>query len=160
MFIDVAICAGRKYLRLVNSIRVKNKKGYTEPRKQIVFNIGFLDKFDDGEPDYIKRLRTSFKAGNPIIESLKPYCENLAPMEQYTLNFTEGDTACFGTPKIFTHLLIERILEELGLMNFFSAYKGFTKIQYDVYGFAKLMIFGRILNPASKLATVRQNNEY
>jgi len=160
MFIDVAICAGRKYLRLVNSIRVKNKKGYTEPRKQIVFNIGFLDKFDDGEPEYIKRLRTSFKAGVPIIESLKPYCENLIPMEQYDFHFTEGDTACFGTPKIFSHLLIERILEELGLMSLFSAYKGFTKIKYDVYGFFKLMVFGRILNPASKLATTRQNDDY
>jgi len=57
-------------------------------------------------------------------------------------------------------MLMERIIEELGLLNFFSAYKGFTKLQYDVYGFAKLMIFGRVLNPASKLATVKQNNDY
>ena len=81
-------------------------------------------------------------------------------MEQYSFNFTEGDTACFGRPKLFSNLLIERILEELGLMNFFSAYKGFTKIQYDVYSFMKLMVFGRILNPASKLATTRQNDDY
>jgi hypothetical protein len=51
-------------------------------------------------------------------------------------------------------------LEELGLNFFFSSYKGFTKIQYDVYSFAKLMIFGRILNPASKLATTKQNDDY
>jgi len=29
-----------------------------------------------------------------------------------------------------------------------------------VYGFAKLLIFGRLLNPASKIATVRQNDDY
>ena len=28
------------------------------------------------------------------------------------------------------------------------------------YGFAKLLIFGRLLNPASKAATVKQNDNY
>ena len=55
---------------------------------------------------------------------------------------------------------MERILEELGLNTFFSSYKGFTKLQYDVYGFARLLIFGRLLNPASKYMTVRQNEDY
>jgi hypothetical protein len=82
------------------------------------------------------------------------------PREKYVFTYEEGDPACFGNPKLFSHVLIERIIEELGLMNFFSAYKGFTKIQYDVYSFAKMMIFGRVLNPASKLATVRQNGDY
>ena len=67
---------------------------------------------------------------------------------------------CFGHPKLFCHILLERILEELGINTFFSSYKGFTKLEYDVYGFAKLLIFGRLLNPASKCATVRQNNDY
>jgi transposase len=57
-------------------------------------------------------------------------------------------------------MFIERILEELGLMAFFSSYKNFTKIKYNVYSFVKLMVFGRILNPASKSATVRQNDDY
>ena len=51
-------------------------------------------------------------------------------------------------------------MEELGLLNFFSSYKGLTKLEYDVYGFAKLLIFGRLLNPASKCATIRQNDDY
>jgi hypothetical protein len=56
--------------------------------------------------------------------------------------------------------LLERILEEPGLNTFFSSYKGFTKLEYDVYGFAKLLIFGRLLRPASKCATVRRNDDY
>ena len=44
--------------------------------------------------------------------------------------------------------------------NFFSTYKGFRKIEYDVYGFAKLLIIGRVLSPASKIATTRQNEDY
>ncbi|MDR3186730.1 MAG: hypothetical protein LBU04_08060, partial [Christensenellaceae bacterium] len=34
------------------------------------------------------------------------------------------------------------------------------KIEYDVYGFFKLLVFGRILHPASKISTVEQNNDY
>lgn len=35
-----------------------------------------------------------------------------------------------------------------------------SKLQYNVYGFAKLLLFGRLLNPASKSATIRQNEDY
>lgn len=57
-------------------------------------------------------------------------------------------------------MLLERIIEELGLNCLFSSYKNFSKIEYDVYGFAKLLLFGRLLNPASKSSTVRQNEDY
>ena len=160
MFITINRVNGKKYLRLVNSIRVKNSDGYTMPRQQTVFNIGFLDKHDDGKPDYTERLRKSFKAGQPLIETLQPYCVDESPREKYTFNFEEGEPACFGNPKIFSHLLIERIMEELGLMAFFSSYKNFTKIKYNVYSFVKLMVFGRLLNPASKLSTLKQNGDY
>jgi transposase len=160
MFIDLCRNNGKPYIRLVNSVRVKNSEGYTVPSKQVVLNIGPLSKFDDKQPDYLQRLRKSFKAGIPLIPSLKPYCSKQVPLEEYVFRFTEGDPACVGHPKIFSHVLIERILEELGLMAFFSSYKNFTKIQYNVYSFVKLLIFGRILNPASKLATIRQNDDY
>ena len=82
------------------------------------------------------------------------------PAEKYQFSINEGSPDCFGHPKLFSHILLERILEELGISTFFSSYKGFSKLEYDVYGFAKLLIFGRLLNPASKSATVRQNNDY
>ena len=160
MFIDLCRNNGKPYIRLVNSVRVKNREGYTVPQKQIVFNIGPLDKFDDGQPNYLDRLRKSFRAGIPLIPSLEQYCADDLPREKYTFTFEEGDPNCAGDPKIFSHLLLERIIEELGLRNFFSSYKGFTKIEYDVYGFARLLIIGRLLNPASKIATVHQNEDY
>jgi len=160
MFIDVCDNNGKPYLRLANSIRVENASGKKVSRKEIILSIGPVDRFDDGAPDFIRRLRKSFKAGQPLIPALEPYCAKHTPVEKYSFQFQEGDPACIGHPRLFSHLLIERILEELGLPTFFSAYKGFTKIQYDVYSFAKLMIFGRILNPASKLATVKQNDDY
>lgn len=160
MHIDVTDNNGKPYLKLMKSVRVENAAGKKVSRKELIKSIGPLDRFDDGKPDYIGRLRRSFKAGQPLIAMLEPYCPKGSPVEKYSFQFSEGDTICFGEPKLFSHILLERIVEELGLRNFFSAYKGFTKLQYDIYGFVKLMIFGRILNPASKLATTGQNCDY
>ena len=160
MHIDVTDNNGKPYLKLVKSVRVENSAGKKVSRKKIIFSIGPVDRFDDGKPDFVGRLRRSFKAGQPLIASLEPYCPKDSLTEKYSFQFQEGDTVCFGQPRLLSRMLLERIVEELGLRYFFSAYKGFTKLQYDVYGFTKLMIFGRILNPTSKLATVRQNGDY
>jgi hypothetical protein len=160
MFIETVKNSGKDYLRLVNSVRVTNKNGYRVSQKKVLLNIGPLARYDDGLPDYFERLRQSFNAGDPIIPSLAPFCAKEKPAETYRFSFTEGSPDCFGHPKLFSHLLLERILEELGLNTFFSSYKRFTKLEYDLYGFAKLLIFGRLLRPASKCATVRQNGDY
>lgn len=160
MFVECFTNNGKPYLRLARSVRVTNKAGVKVSQKQPVLNIGPLDRFDDGQPDYVERLKRSFKAGTPLIPALSPYCEGKAREETYRFVIREGSPDCFGHPRIFSHLLLERIMEELGLLNFFSSYKGLTKLEYDVYGFAKLLIFGRLLNPASKCATIRQNDDY
>lgn len=160
MFIEVVQNNGKKYLRLVQSIRVINKDGLKVSQKKVVKNIGPLDRYDDGDPDYVERLKKSFKTGVPLISELKEYCEGKPQLEKYRFTIQEGSPECFGHPKQYSHTLLERIIEEIGLRNFFASYKGFTKLEYDVYGFAKLLIFGRFLNPVSKIATVRQNKEY
>lgn len=160
MYVESFKNNGIPYLRLVRSDRVTNKKGIKTATKTVVLNIGPLSRYDDGQPNYVERLKKSFKAGNPLIPVLLPYCEKEQPTETYPTQMTEGSLECFGHPRLFSHVLLERILEELGLNTFFSSYKGFTKLQYDVYSFAKLLTFGRLLNPASKAATVRQNNDY
>ena len=161
MFVECVKNNGVPYLRLVQGVRIKNKNGYKVTSKKVVFSIGPLSRFDDGQPDFVERLKKSFKAGTPLIPSLLPYCTgDNKPAETYRFSINEGSPDCFGHPKLFCHILLERILEELGINTFFSSYKRFTKLKYDVYGFAKLLIFGRFLNPASKYATVRQNNDY
>ena len=160
MYVESFINNGKPYLRLVQSVRITKPDGKKVPQKQVVYNIGPLDRFDDGQPGYVDRLKKSFKAGTPMIPALLPFCDEKRPSETYHFSIREGSPDCFGHPKLYCHLLLERILEELGLQNFFSSYKGFTKIEYDVYGFAKLLIFGRLLSPASKAATIRQNEDY
>ena len=160
MFIESFKNNGKPYLRLVHAVRTTNKNGDKVSSKKTILNIGPVDRFDDGQPDYVDRLKKSFKAGNPLIPALLPYCSEERPVQSYKFTINEGSPDCFGHPRLFSNILLERIIEELGLRNLFSSYKGFTKINFDVYGFAKLLIFGRLLNPASKAATVRQNDDY
>jgi hypothetical protein len=123
MFIDVFNNNGKDYVRLAKSTRVLNNKVAKASRKIVVLNIGPLDKFDDGQPDYLSRLRKSFRAGRPLIAALEPYCENSNPREKHTFVFEEGNPDCFGSPKLFSRLLLERIIEELGLRNLFASCK-------------------------------------
>lgn len=157
MYIEKVKNNGIEYLRLVESVYNPNVKG---GRKKTILNIGPLSKFDDGKPDYVQRLKESFKNGSPLIDSLKPYCEKKQPLEKYKLEYTEGDPYLIGSPKLYSHSLLERIIEELGLVDLFRGYKSVYNIEYDLLGFVRLLVYGRILNPASKIATVYQNDDY
>ena len=83
MFIEVSKNNGKDYLRLAKSNRVMNDKGAKVARNTVIRNIGPLYKFDDGQPNYIERLRRSFKAGQPLIAALEPYCSKETPREKY-----------------------------------------------------------------------------
>ena len=160
MFIEINDNNGIKYLRLVESKRAFTKTGKPTCKKNIILTIGRLDNFDDGKPDYIKRLKDSFKNGNPLIPSLLPYVEKKATRETYDISFKEGDPDCIGHNKLFANALLERIMEEIGITSFVGKYKAQTNYEFDLMGFVRLLIYGRILNPASKIATVNQNNNY
>ena len=83
MFIEQIKNNGKPYLRLVHAVRKPNKNGDMVSTKQVILNIGPLDRFDDGDPDYLYRLKNSFKAGNPLIPALLPYCSAGKSAETY-----------------------------------------------------------------------------
>lgn len=78
MHIEVANNNGTRYLRLARSRRGTNAKGKRTILKDVVLNIGPLSRFDDGKPDYLERLKASFAAGTPLIDSLRPYVGDAA----------------------------------------------------------------------------------
>lgn len=161
MYVEKVKNNGKDYLRLVSNKRILNSKGIKTSTKIIEYNIGPLSKFDDGKPDYVKRLKESFKNGNPIIEELVPFVErNKTNIKKYKLTFSEYDDYCIGDPKLFSHVLIERILEEIGIIDFVRSYKRFLNSSFDVLGFIRLLVYGRVLNPASKIKTANQNFDY
>ena len=160
MYIHVANNNGKKYLVLEKSVRVENKDGVKVARHKTVLNIGPLSKFDDGKPDYVERLRKSFKDGEPLIPELKPYCEGEKEAEKYLVTFEEGDEHCFSDPKWCSNIILDRIFDELGLTAFFREIKHSSKIEYDLSGLVKLIVYGRILEPSSKITAFSQNEKY
>ena len=160
MYIHVANNNGKKYLVLEKSVRVENKDGVKVARHKTVLNIGPLSKFDDGKPDYVERLRKSFKDGEPLIPELKPYCEGEKEAEKYLVTFEEGDEHCFSDPKWCSNIILDRIFDELGLTAFFREVKHSSKIEYDLSGLVKLIVYGRILEPSSKITAFLQNEKY
>ena len=161
MYIEKFNNNGTPYLRLVQSKRVPNKDGIKMPRKTVVFNIGPLSRFDDGKPDYIQRLKDSFKAGKPIIDSLKPYAEEQkAPKKKVTVTFEQGTRACVAHPKKAAPIILDALFQELGLDTLCATIKHAEGLSFDLAGLLRLLLFGRILSPASKIATVRQASDY
>ena len=159
MRLEIANNNGVRYIRVVESIWVE-KNGKKVSRKKIIKNIGSVSKFDDGLPDYEERLKASFLSCKPLIPELLPYVPKAQPLETYALRIIEGSPECIGHPKNYSYCLIEKILEELDVIQVISSYKGFSKIKFDLLGYFRLLVYGRILNPASKIATVRQNEDY
>ena len=159
MFIEAIKNNGKPYLRLVHAVRKPNKNGSMVSSKNVLLNIGPLDRFDDGQPDYLERLRQSFRDGTPLIPELLPYVGE-KPAQKYTITFTEGDESCIGMPKRFAPCILDPVFSALGLDEFFASVKHTSKIQYDLQGIVRLLTYGRILEPDSKIATMRQNDSY
>ena len=161
MFLELINNNGRKYIRLVETNKVLDRETNKKvPRKKIIYNVGFLSKFDNGDPEFFEKLKASFKSGYPLIKELEPYVDQGSKKETYELKIYEGTDMCIGHPKLIANSILEKILEELDLSQLIRTYKQHYGVKYDIYGFFKLLVFGRVLNPASKISTINQNNDY
>ena len=150
---------GCYYLRLVRSKRITNANGESIGRKELVLSLGNYAQYDDGKPNYLDRLRQSFREGTPLIPALLPYVEQ-APKQKYTITFSAGDKECFGNPKRLAPCILDPAFAALGLDELFASIKHSSRIQYDLQGIVRLLTYGRLLEPASKMATMRQNATY
>ena len=159
MHIELFTVRNRPYLRLVESRRRMSRNGKPISGKRLVLSLGPLAKHDDGKPDYLDRLRQSFREGSPLIEALGPYVGD-APREEWDIKFREGDDSCDGEPKRLAACVLDPVFSALGLDKLFASVKHASKIRYDLQGLVRLLVYGRILEPASKCATMEQNGKY
>ncbi len=149
---------GKYYLRLVENKRIL-QNGENVNRKKLILSLGRYDQYDDGQPDYMQRLRQSFAEKKPLIPELLPYVEH-APKASRHFEIEEGSEYCTAKPKRFSPCLLDAVFTALGLDQLFASIKHASKIKYDLQGIVRLLTYGRILEPASKMATMRQNGEY
>ena len=159
MHIEAANNNGTRYLKLARCHRGTNSKGKRTIIKQVVLNIGPLSKYDDGKPGYLERLRQSFRDGTPLIPALAPYVGG-AVAKTHVIRYRDGDPACEGETKRLAACVLDPVFSALGLDQFLASVKHASKIRYDLQGIVRLLVYGRILEPASKCATMDQNGKY
>jgi hypothetical protein len=150
---------GIDYLRLVEGKRMKDRNGSPIVGKRVVASLGAYARHDDGNPDYLSRLRQSFREGRPLIDALKPYLGD-APKQEWVVKFRAGDPRCRGETKRLAACILDPVFSALGLDQLLASVKHASKIRYDLQGIVRLLVYGRILEPASKCATMDQNGKY
>ena len=148
-----------EYIRLVSLKRMKSSNGKLMIGKRVILSLGALAKYDDGKPDYLRRLRESFSEGKPLIKELEPYVDQ-APVRKWTVTFDRGDEKCIGEPKRMAPCVLDPIFRALGLDELFASIKCASRIKYDLTGIVRLLTYGRIIDPESKRSTMGQNDQY
>ena len=156
MHIECTKNSGIPYLRIVEG-RYTNENGKVKIKKKVLKNLGALSKFDDGKPDFLKRFREQFKNGK--LDFCKDFNIELKEKKEKTiLEFTKDDFIL--DPKNIGYLFLNQIYNELGIDTLLNRIKSDSKIEYDLNGITKMLVFGRILDPQSKKKTFEQRNQY
>lgn len=138
---------GVPYLRLAESRYDKDKK---HQRKIIIKNLGPLSKFDDGKPDFLKRFREKFRNGELEFDGIT-YHNKILPKYSYEFNFDVSNPLSHSIVfKNVGYKFLESVYEDLGISQAIRLLKSRSKIEYDVDGILKLLVFNRILDPKSK----------
>jgi transposase len=160
MYIDCVKNNGKPYLRVAQSYSIR-VDGVLKTRKRTIKNIGPLMRFYDGKPNFLKRLKDSFKEGNPIIDGLDDIiCTNYVP-RKFTVEFDrDNENDYFANLKNIGYFLLDSLYDSLGIYEVLNLHKSRKSIEFDLNGNAKLLTFGRTLAPDSKYATFEDKDRY
>ncbi|MFM0856526.1 IS1634 family transposase [Streptococcus suis] len=125
---------GRTHVYLAESYRIDGKT-----KQRIIKKYGLLDDLEAEEPGILERLKREAKAGS-LTENTTVHLslDLLAPMNE--------------PDKSYGWMVFDNLFEELRLSHVMKRVK--TKANYNLTKALKLLVFQRILNPTSKLATV------
>jgi len=159
MFIECVKNNGTDYLRVIEGFKY-NEEGKQKHKRRVVKNIGPLARFDDGKVEYLKRLRESFKAGNPLIEELTELLTNKPEAKRLTVKFDLDDEKSYSSPKNCGYYIADSLYDSLGIYDVLKKHKSQNDLNYDLNGCAKLLCFGRVLIPESKKQTFNERNSY
>lgn len=159
MYLDCFKCKGKPYLRIVENYTIV-ENGLKKSKRKTIKNLGYLEKFDDGNPDFLKRMKQQLKNGELQIDGINPN-EFRARAKLYNNSISlDGSNYCYLNPKNIGCFFIESIFNSLGIYDLLREIKSNSKIEYDLNGITKLLVFGRILNPRSKKKTFENKDNY
>ena len=134
---------GKHYVFLVESYREGDKV-----KQRVLKNYGLLEVLEEKEPGAYERLRSEAKQGKLTEMSIKELTIKLDLTEKIQLY--EKNYGWKLLDEIYKHLEIDQVIRQKMRT---------TEVQFDVNDILRLLVFQRILNPGSKLATVHSQLE-
>jgi transposase len=149
----------KPYLQVMESYSVVGENGKLIDKKRSVLSLGPLEKFDDGQPDYLKRLRQSFKDGTPIISELNGLVSE-KPLRAKIVIDPNNPILPKRHIKNIGYFVLDSLYDALGISDVMRKYKSASEIEYDVDGITKLLVFDRLLAPGSKIKSFEKKSKY
>ena len=129
MHIESYTSGNNTYLRLAENLLITNANGKPRKKKNILLNLGNIKQYDDGQPNYLQRLRESFAQGEPLIPQLAQYLdENPEPDKPEN----------YLAPKNLGALILEAFFEAIEANSVITRHKSRKKVSYDLLGLSKL----------------------
>lgn len=150
MYLQVGNNKGRKYLSIV--------QGYRDPvtkkvRHKTIKSLGYLDDLEEEYEDPIAHFKAVVKEMNEKAALEKePVKLEIDPQERLAENL--------GNRKNIGYAALSRLYHELGLHVFFYNRSRSFQSKFNTNNIMKLLVFSRILAPASKKKTYEQKERY
>jgi transposase len=143
MHLKVGTINGRKYLSIAHGYRdAKTGKSRTKTIK----SLGYLDALEKEHADPVAHFKK-------IVEEMKRQeLENNAP-PKISIDRNEVIAAGQGNRRNLGYSVLSKMYCELGLDVFFNNHSRGLKMEYNVNGIMKLLLFSRILAPSSEKKT-------
>lgn len=141
---------GRTYLSIVHNFRDKATK---TTRAVIIKSIGFLDELEKEYNDPIAFFTAEAKRLDE---------ERLAGDASLTFTIAKNDPIATESVnrKIFGYAALSKIYHELDLHTFLINRQRHSKEQYDANSIMKMLVFSRLLHPASKKKSFEQRHRF
>ncbi len=141
---------GRVFLSIVDGYYDK-QKGYS--RQVTIEKLGYLDDLKKQYDDPI----TFFSHRVQKLKSEKE--ERRAPLT-FTFSHKDKISSDITYRKNFGHVVLSRIYHELEINKFLISRQRSTKLEFDTNNIMKLLVFSRLLSPASKNKTFENRESY
>ncbi|MDQ0258120.1 transposase [Evansella vedderi] len=141
---------GRTYLSIVHSYRDKVTK---KTKSKTIESLGYLDELEKQYEDPISYFEEKVSEMNKKQETVS------SPI---TLSINRGERVQTdgSNRKNLGYAALSKIYHELGIHTFLTNRQRHTKNDYDANSIMKLLIFGRLLNPGSKMKTYRNKDTF
>ena len=139
---------GRTYLSIVHSYRDKELK---TTRSKVIKSIGFLDELEKIYDNPISHFTE---------EAKKMELERLTDEANFTFSIHKNSLIPTDSTnrKNFGYAALSNLYHELGIHTFLTHRQRYTKDEYDADTIMKMLIFSRLLVPASKKKSYENRN--